>query len=114
MLRQIFIMTNKMTLIFCALIFYIYPLYAAQCDPFTISCRNTHETLTKYPLSALSMLGTIQKQTQTWAIIKAPDQHIYPVFIGSSIGLGGGKATHISARQVVVAQGKNNIIILSK
>ena len=109
--RQIFIMIKKAILIFVVFIFYISPVYAVQCDPFTISCRNTNEILTKYPLSALSMAGVINKENQIWAIIKAPDQHVYPVSIGGSIGLGGGKVIHITSQQIIVEQQKKSVTI---
>ncbi len=102
-----------MILFFGVSVFYMFSVCvnAAQCDPFTISCRNAHEALTKYPLSTLSMVGMIHKGNQIWALIKAPDQHAYPVMVGNSIGLGGGKVAHITSRQVIVEQEKKSVTI---
>ena|SRR5579872_6635310 len=109
-------MIKKIIFLLGVLTFYVFPIcgYATQCDPFTISCRNTGETLTKYPLSALSMAGIINKNNQTWALVKTPDQHVYPVTVGGYIGLGGGKVVHIAARQVIVQQEKNNVTMWLK
>jgi len=104
-------MIKKISLFFGISLFYILPGYAAQCDPFTISCRNTNELLTKYPVTALSMVGIIDKKNQIWAIIKAPDQHVYSVTTGSPIGLGGGKVIRITSRQIIVQQEKKSVTI---
>lgn len=104
-------MIKKMILFFGISICYILPGYATQCDPFTISCRNSNEILTKYPLTALSMVGIIDKNNQIWAIIKAPDQHVYSATIGSLIGLGGGKVIHITSRQIIIQQEKKSVTI---
>lgn len=104
-------MIKKIIFILGILMFYTFPICANQCDPFTINCRNANEILTKYPLSELLMAGTIKKAGQLWAIIKAPDQHVYPVTVGSLIGLGGGKIDHITSRHIIIQEEKKSVTI---
>jgi Tfp pilus assembly protein PilP len=87
----------------------------ASCDPFTIECRTRQAGLTKYPLSVLSMKGYIEKtdkKRKVWALIQAPDHHIYSVMTGDMIGIGGGQVIHISAQNITVQEGKNVVTML--
>src|SRR3984957_3527185 len=99
----------------------IAPVIYASCDPFTIQCRKINSVLTKYPISALSMTGSINTIDKTdkinqekkfWAIIQTPDHDIYPVAIGDAIGLEGGHVLHISTQSITVQQEKNTVTIL--
>lgn len=72
---------------------------------------NTDAALTKYPLSELSMAGVIYQTSQTnkaknqiWALIKAPDEHVYAVTIGDPIGLEGGKVSEIISQKIIIQQ----------
>ena len=90
------------------LVFLIFsPLAEANCDPFTVNCRKIVEALSQYPLSSLSMAGTITKGDKIWAIIATPEGHIYAVTQGSQIGQEGGQVLQISAEEVTVQEEKN-------
>jgi Tfp pilus assembly protein PilP len=99
----------------------IAPVIYASCDPFTIQCRKLNSVLTQYPLSELSMTGSINtidktdkinQEKKLWAIIKTPDHHVYPVMIGDAIGLEGGHVLQITSQNITVQQAKNIVTIL--
>ncbi len=58
------------------------------------------EFLESYALDSLHMVGTLEKDGQTWALISTPNNMIYRVKIGSHMGENYGEVTAISNSQV--------------
>jgi type IV pilus assembly protein PilP len=46
----------------------------------------TREALESYPLAALRMVGTMQRNGQRWALIQTPDKSVYRVAKGNRLG----------------------------
>lgn len=46
----------------------------------------TREQLEGYPLAALRMVGTLQRNGQRWALIQTPDKNVYRVTTGNRMG----------------------------
>jgi type IV pilus assembly protein PilP len=46
----------------------------------------TREALEGYPLAALRMVGTMQREGQRWALIQTPDRSVYRVAKGNRLG----------------------------
>jgi len=80
----------------------VYATETSSCDPFTVKCRQSGTVLTKYSLSQLSMVGTITHEGEMYAIIKTPDNRVYPVMAGNLVGIEGGKVTQITSQQTVI------------
>ncbi len=54
------------------------------------------EPLEEFPLDGLRMLGTINKEKITFALVKAPDNVVHRVTLGNHMGQNYGKITSIS------------------
>lgn len=74
-------------------------------DPFAPSVNSS---LTSYPVTQLSMVGTINKNNELWAIVRTPDDKVYPVTVGSAIGSDQGKVLQVTNQQVTIQQGLND------
>lgn len=62
---------------------------------------NRHkESLENFPLDTLKFVGLLQKEKQTWAIIKAPDNLVYRAQVGQYAGQNHGKISAISETRV--------------
>lgn len=65
--------------------------------------RNREE-LESYPLDALRMMGTLEKEEQFWAILRDPDAIIHRVQVGNYIGQNHGKITSITEDRIEVLE----------
>ena len=54
------------------------------------------EPLESYPLENLRMVGTLQKNKATFALVKTPDNNLFPVKTGNYVGQNFGLITEIS------------------
>jgi type IV pilus assembly protein PilP len=91
-----------------------YNDYALQ-DPFyprkmgAEAAKNPNEgrppqPLEAYPLESLSMVGTIQKGNNMYALIRVPNHEIYQVGIGNYVGQNYGKIISISETEVQLSE----------
>lgn len=64
------------------------------------------EDLEKFPLDALRMVGTLEKDNKTWALIKEPGSVgvIHRVTIGNHLGLSYGQVTDVSETAVAIRE----------
>lgn len=62
------------------------------------------ELLEKFPLDALKMVGTLAKDGENWAIIRAPDSMIYRVKEGNYLGQNYGKITLLADEKIAVME----------
>lgn len=58
------------------------------------------ETLEAYPLEGLKMVGTLQQNNVTYALIKTPDNTLYRVKPGNHMGQNFGVITHITDTEI--------------
>ena len=62
------------------------------------------EYLESFPLDTLRMVGTMQQENQTWALIKTPDNTIQRVLSGNYLGQNNGKIVSVSDDVVELAE----------
>lgn len=62
------------------------------------------EYLESFPLDTLRMVGTMQQDNQTWALIKTPDNTIQRVLSGNYLGQNNGKIISVSDDEVELAE----------
>ncbi len=62
------------------------------------------EYLESFPLDTLRMVGTMQQNNQTWALIKTPDNTIQRVLDGNYLGQNNGKIVAITDDKVELAE----------
>ena len=62
------------------------------------------EYLESFPLDTLRMVGTMQQDNQTWALIKTPDNTIQRVLDGNYLGQNNGKIISITDDKVELAE----------
>ena len=62
------------------------------------------EYLESFPLDTLRMVGTMQQNEQTWALIKTPDNTIQRVLDGNYLGQNNGKIISITDDKVELAE----------
>tara|TARA_R110002096_G_scaffold241054_1_gene432950 strand:+ start:1038 stop:1625 length:588 start_codon:yes stop_codon:yes gene_type:complete len=62
------------------------------------------EYLESFPLDTLRMVGTMQQDNQTWALIKTPDSTIQRVLSGNYLGQNNGKIISVSEDKVELAE----------
>lgn len=62
------------------------------------------EYLESFPLDTLRMVGTMQQENQTWALIKTPDNTIQRVLSGNYLGQNNGKIISVSDDVVELAE----------
>jgi type IV pilus assembly protein PilP len=66
--------------------------------------RRRKQPLEKFPLSNLSMRGTLGEQEITWALVEASDATLHRVAVGSYLGLNNGRITIVSQSNVKVIE----------
>ena len=71
-------------------------------DPLEPDADRTPEFLEQFPLDALQMLGTLQLEGDTWALVSAPDGEIHRVMVGSYLGQNNGKIIAIDSSEGVL------------
>ena len=64
------------------------------------SLTRRREPLEEYPLDALKMVGTLQRNRQAWVVIQAPDRTVHRARVGNFLGQNFGKITRISESKV--------------
>ena len=64
-------------------------------------------SLTRYPLSQMKMVGTINNGEQIWGIVRMPDNHVYSVTIDNDIGSEHGKVLQVTSQRITV---ENNAV----
>lgn len=57
--------------------------------------NNNTRPLTHYPISMLKLVGTLSKDNKQFAYLLTPENKVYPIEIGESIGDHGGKVINI-------------------
>ena len=62
------------------------------------------ELLEKYPLDSLKMVGTLSKDGNNWAIIRAPDSMIYRVQEGNYLGENHGKIIQLAEESLALKE----------
>ena len=62
------------------------------------------EYLESFPLDTLRMVGTMQQDSHTWALIKTPDNTIQRVLTGNYLGQNNGKIISVSDDEVELAE----------
>lgn len=62
------------------------------------------EELEQYPLDTLRMVGTLEKEAKTWALVQSQDGVIHRVQPGNYMGHNNGQITHISEEKVELTE----------
>lgn len=62
------------------------------------------EPLESYELEKLKMVGSLQQNNVTYALIKAPDNSLHRVKIGNHMGVNFGKITSVSETDVLLTE----------
>ena len=62
------------------------------------------ELLEQYPLDSLKMVGTLSKDGEDWAIIRAPDSMIYRVQQGNYLGQNHGKIIQFAGERLALKE----------
>ena len=58
------------------------------------------QPLEQFPLDTLSMVGTLQQQSQQWALIKDPQNVVHRIQVGNYMGKNEGRVTQISETDI--------------
>jgi len=66
--------------------------------------QRPREYLERYELDTLSMVGTFNKETSEWALIRDPDGVIHRVSVGNYIGKNHGKVSSISNDELQLSE----------
>lgn len=66
--------------------------------------RRNKEPLEEYPLDALRMVGTIQLNNQTYALVKAPDRIVHRVMRGNHMGQNFGAIIKIDDAEITLTE----------
>lgn len=62
------------------------------------------ESLEAFPLDSLRMVGTVNFNSQQWAVIKAPDGIVYRIKTGNYMGQHNGRVLRIKDQRVVLRE----------
>ncbi len=62
------------------------------------------EPLERFPLDGLKMVGTLVRDGQVWAVIRAPDQSVHRVTLGHYVGKNSGKVLSVTESQTVLEE----------
>ena len=62
------------------------------------------EELEQFPLDTLRMVGTLNQNDHTWALVKSQDGVIHRVQPGNYMGLNHGQITHISEEKIEMTE----------
>ena len=62
------------------------------------------ESLEAFPLDSLHMVGTLDFNSQKWAVVKAPDGIVYRVKSGNYMGKNNGKVTKVEDGRVILRE----------
>ena len=64
----------------------------------------TRDYLERFPLDTLAMVGTLQRDTANWSLIKDPDGRIHRVQIGSFLGRDHGRVVEMGDAFIAVTE----------
>lgn len=77
--------------------------------------------LQQYTLDSLHLIGILHHERKTWAVLSAPDEKIYKIFIGTRIGSQQALVTKITENSVILEteqgapnQKKESTLVLEK
>jgi len=70
----------------------------------TPNIKRPKEALESFSLDTLKMVGTVKFKSTLWALIKAEDNIIYRVHLGSYLGKNYGKITQISTNKIELTE----------
>jgi type IV pilus assembly protein PilP len=62
------------------------------------------EPLEAYPLESLKMVGTLERASQRWALIKTPDSNLYRVHRGNYLGQNFGQIAMIAEGSITLKE----------
>jgi type IV pilus assembly protein PilP len=62
------------------------------------------EELEQFPLDTLRMVGTLEQEKSTWALVKSQDGVIHRVQPGNFMGLNHGQITHIAEEKIELTE----------
>jgi type IV pilus assembly protein PilP len=62
------------------------------------------EALEAYPLDALHMVGSMQREGRRWALIKAPDNTVYTIARGNRIGQNFGAVALVTEGSITLSE----------
>ncbi|RMD69616.1 MAG: hypothetical protein D6819_06505 [Gammaproteobacteria bacterium] len=62
------------------------------------------EPLEQFPLDALRMVGTVQKEGELWALVKAPDGVVHKVQVGQHMGQNYGRIVRITPTSIELVE----------
>ncbi len=71
-------------------------------DPLEPDADRSPEFLEQFPLDALQMLGTLEREGTTWGLVSAPDGEIHRVMVGAYLGQNNGKIIAIDSAEGVL------------
>ena len=66
--------------------------------------QRPREYLERFELDTLEMVGTFNKESSEWALIKDPDGTIHRVSVGNYIGMNHGKVSSITNDEVNLSE----------
>jgi len=66
--------------------------------------NRNREELEAHPLDALRMMGTLERDGETWGIVRAPDAVIHRIKVGNYLGQNHGKIIEISEEQIGLSE----------
>jgi len=66
--------------------------------------KRTREYLERFELDTLKMVGTFDKETNHWALIRDPDGVVHRVSVGNYMGKNHGKVMSIRGNEVVLSE----------
>jgi type IV pilus assembly protein PilP len=73
---------------------------AASASGIQPDAHRRKETLEGYPLDTLRMVGSLAKNGQIWAIVKAPDGIVYRVTKNNHLGQNQGRITQVNEQKI--------------
>lgn len=62
------------------------------------------EELEQFPLDTLRMVGTLEQNDETWALVQSKDKTIYRVQSGNHMGLNDGRITRITEEKIELTE----------
>ncbi len=66
--------------------------------------NRNREELEQYALDSLRMMGTLERDGATWAIVRSPDSLIHRISVGNYIGKNHGKIISISEDRIALKE----------
>lgn len=70
----------------------------------TPDANRTREALEVFPLDSLSFVGTLQKDSNFWGLVQAPDDSIHRVSVGNYMGKNYGEILSITESTIVLKE----------